>query len=114
MIEVREYVDSRGRLPFREWFRSLDAAVRLKVNTSILRIAEGNVSNLKFLRDGVFEYKINCGPGYRVYLAKQGEMFVILLGGGTKRRQDADIETALGRWQNYKNRRYSVPREDEP
>ncbi|HKV48423.1 MAG TPA: hypothetical protein VJN69_10050 [Candidatus Acidoferrales bacterium] len=66
MIEVREYVDSRGRLPFREWFRSLDAAVRLRVNTSILRIAEGNVSNLKFLRGGVFEYRINFGPGYRV------------------------------------------------
>jgi putative addiction module killer protein len=54
---------------------------------------------------GLFEYRIDFGPGYRVYFGKDGETVVILLGGGTKKRQDRDIATAKERWKDYKERR---------
>lgn len=56
-------------------------------------------------RSGVFECKINFGPGYRVYFGKDGEEIVILLGGGTKQRQQNDIQVALDRWEDYKERK---------
>jgi putative addiction module killer protein len=54
---------------------------------------------------GVFEYRIDYGPGYRVYFGKDGESIVILLAGGTKKRQDRDIERAHARWVDYKIRK---------
>jgi putative addiction module killer protein len=56
-------------------------------------------------RGGVFEYRIDFGPGYRVYFGKDGDALVILLGGGTKKRQDRDIATAQMRWKDYKKRK---------
>jgi putative addiction module killer protein len=65
----------------------------------------GNTSNVKSVGAGVLELKIDFGPGYRVYFGKDGVEIVILLGGGTKKRQDRDIQTAHVRWQNYKDRK---------
>jgi len=65
----------------------------------------GNTSNAKSVGAGVFELKVNFGPGYRVYFGKDGHEIVILLGGGTKKRQQRDIETAQDRWQDYKDRK---------
>jgi putative addiction module killer protein len=65
----------------------------------------GNFSNVKGVGGGVFEYRIDFGPGYRVYLGKDGDAVVILLGGGTKKRQDCDIATAHDRWADYKKRK---------
>ena len=62
-------------------------------------------SSVKGVGSGVFEFRINFGPGYRVYFGKDGEAVVILLGGGTKKRQDRDIATALERWTDYKKRK---------
>ena len=62
----------------------------------------GTTANLKGLGGGVAEYKIDFGPGYRVYFGKDGDRRVILLGGGTKKRQRRDIEAALAHWQGYK------------
>jgi len=75
------------------------------VTTALLRIELGNLSNVKGVGAGVFEYRIDFGPGYRVYFGKDGETVVILLGGGTKKRQDRDIATAKERWKDYKERR---------
>ncbi len=65
----------------------------------------GTFSNVKSVGGGVFECRINFGPGYRVYFGKDGEQIVILLGGGTKRRQQNDIRQALDRWEDYKQRK---------
>jgi putative addiction module killer protein len=69
------------------------------------RISLGNFSNVEGVGFGVFEYKLDFGPGYRVYFGKDGEALVILLGGGTKKRQRRDIEAALANWQDYKRRK---------
>ena len=75
------------------------------MTVALERLADGNVSNVKSIGEGVAELKINRGPGYRVYFGWDGNTLVILLGGGTKRRQSKDIEVALGRWRDYKARK---------
>jgi putative addiction module killer protein len=105
MIEVREFLDIRGRSPFAIWFDSLGAEAAAKLTTAVTRISLGNFSNVEGVGSGVFEYKIDFGPGYRIYFGKDGETLVILLGGGTKRRQSRDISAALANWQDYKRRK---------
>jgi putative addiction module killer protein len=75
------------------------------VTTALTRLAQGNFSNVKGVGSGVFECRINFGPGCRVYFGKDGDRLVILLGGGTKKRQQQDLQTALDRWQDYKRRK---------
>jgi putative addiction module killer protein len=105
MMDVREYNDRDGRSPYADWFDRLNAQAAAKVTTVLTRLALGNTSNVKGVGSGVFECKIDFGPGYRVYFGKDGERLVILLGGGTKKRQQRDIETAHARWQDYKGRK---------
>lgn len=76
-----------------------------KVATALTRLAGGNFSNVKGVGAGVFEYRIDFGPGYRVYFGKDGERLVILLGGGSKKRQQRDINAAIAAWQDYKLRK---------
>ena len=104
VIEVREYLDERGKSPFRAWFDRLNAEAAAKVATGLIRIEQGNLSNAKGLGAGVFENRIDFGPGYRVYFGKDGPALVILLGGGTKKRQQKDIAAAKIRWRDYKQR----------
>ena len=104
-IVVQEYLDSGGVSPFGLWFDSLDAHAAAKVATAIYRLEQGNFSSVKGVGSAVYEYKINYGPGYRVYFGKEGETLIILLGGGSKKRQGADISEALSRWQDYKSRK---------
>jgi putative addiction module killer protein len=108
MIEVREYIDGRGRIPFREWRRTLDVAAQQTVNSAIIRMKLGNLSNVKAIGGGLLEYKINFGPGYRLYFGRDGATLVVLLAGGTKRRQEDDIKRARLRWEDYKKMRSSV------
>lgn len=105
MIELREYLDERGGNAFRKWFDLLNAEAARKVTTALYRLGLGNSSNAKGVGSGVYEYRINFGPGYRVYFGKDGETIVILLGGGTKERQQKDIGLALERWRNYAKRK---------
>jgi putative addiction module killer protein len=105
MIDVREYNDGRGRSPFAAWFDDLNAQAAAKVTTALTRMAQGNFSNVKGVGSGVFECRIDFGPGYRVYFGKDGERLVILLGGGSKKRQQQDINAALANWQDYKRRK---------
>ncbi len=105
MIEVREYLEPKGGSPYAAWFARLDPTAAAKVATALIRLAAGNFSNVKGVGSGVFEYKIDFGPGYRVYFGKDGEQLVILLGGGIKKRQERDIHAALSNWQDYKRRK---------
>src|ERR1700719_4732109 len=105
MIDVREYVDRRGHSPYATWFDGLNAQGAAKVATAVTRISLGNFSNVEGIGSGVFEYKLDFGPGYRIYFGKDGETLVILLGGGTKKRQQRDISAAIAAWQDYKRRK---------
>jgi putative addiction module killer protein len=84
MVDVREYLDRNGRSLYPEWFDSLNAQT---VAIAVTRLGQGNYSNVKSVGSGVHENKIDFGPGYRVYSGRDGERLVILLGGGTKKRQ---------------------------
>lgn len=101
-----EYVESTGRSPYAKWFDGLSAPAAAKVTIALTRLSHGNVSNVKSVGAGVSELRIDFGPGYRVYFAKEEEQIVLLLGGGTKKRQPHDISQAVGRWQDYKNRKH--------
>ena len=105
MIDVREYLDTKGRSPYAAWFDNLNAEAAAKIAAAVTRISLGNFSNVEGVGHGVFEYKLDFGPGYRVYFGKDGEALVILLGGGTKKRQRRDIEAALANWQDYRRRK---------
>ena len=105
MIEVREYETEDGEHPFGIWFLALNTPAALKITTAIARMEEGNLSNAKAVGQGVREYKVNFGPGYRVYFGNDGNTVVILLAGGTKKRQSRDIAVAQDRWRNYKRRK---------
>jgi putative addiction module killer protein len=105
MVGVREYLDRGGRSPYAKWFDSLNAQAAAKVAIAITRMGQGNFSSLRSVGSGVHECRIDFGPGYRVYFGKDGELVVILLGGGTKKRQQNDINNAIARWQDYKNRK---------
>ena len=91
VIEVREYLDHRGRSPYADWFNVLAPPAAAKVATAMTRLAQGSLSNVKGARSGVLECRIDFGPGYRVYLGRDGDRLVILLGGGTKKKQQKDI-----------------------
>jgi putative addiction module killer protein len=105
MLELRYYLASDGGSPFEEWFASLNAQAAAKVAVALARLEQGNLSNAKGVGAGVLEYRIEWGPGYRVYFGRDGDVLVILLTGGTKQRQQRDIEAAKTQWMDYKRRR---------
>jgi putative addiction module killer protein len=105
MPDVRYYVASDGRQPFAEWFAAVEATARAKLTRAIVRLEQGNFSNVKSVGEGVFEYRVDFGPGYRVYLGQDGPSLAILLTGGTKQRQQRDIDVAHAYWQDYKERK---------
>jgi putative addiction module killer protein len=105
VIAVREYVDSAGTSPFSKWLRGLNVHAAAKVTTALERIADGNLSNVKSVGAGVLEYRIDFGPGYRLYFGRDGDRLVILIGGGTKKRQQADINAAKAHWADYSRRK---------
>jgi putative addiction module killer protein len=102
MPEIRYYVALSGQQPFAAWFADLAPVARAKVTSAIVRLEQGNFSNVKSVGEGVLEYRIDFGPGYRVYFGRDGEALVILLTGGTKKRQQRDIDAAHAYWQDYK------------
>ena len=105
VIEIREYIDAKGRSPYARWFNRLHAQAAAKVATALIRMEQGNLSGVKGVGAGVLECRIDFGPGYRVYFGKDGDALIILLGGGTKKYQQRDIETARALWREYKQRK---------
>jgi putative addiction module killer protein len=100
-FEIREFTED-GRSHFAEWFNDLDAGTAARVDKYIRRLEAGNFGAAKPLREGIFELRLDFGPGYRVYYGRDGQTIIILLGGGSKRRQEADIAAAVARWKRYK------------
>lgn len=105
MIEIVECLNAQGQSPYREWFLSLDSQAAMIVTVAIERLADGNTSRVKTVGEGVAEIRIDRGPGYRIYFGREGKTLVVLLAGGTKRRQARDIADALALWRLYKARK---------
>ena len=108
-IRVEEYVREDGSSPYAMWFGSLDAQAAAKVATAKVRMALGNTSNIKWF-EGMGEYRIDWGPGYRIYLAQDGDALIVLFGGGTKRGQQRDIDQAKALLAEYKARKKAAAR----
>lgn len=107
-LSVVEYVRADGSSPYRAWFDSLPTQAAAKIATAVTRLETGNTSQLKRI-GGIAEYRIDWGPGYRIYLAQDGDALIVLLGGGTKQRQQTDIERAKTVWAEYRARKHVTP-----
>lgn len=107
---VQEYIRVDGGNPFRDWFEELGSQAAAKVTTGLLRLELGNVSNVKWIGGGLGEYRIDWGPGYRLYLMRDGDELIILFAGGTKRRQKTDIKGARLLLEEYRARKAVVKR----
>ena len=110
IIKVQEYLQEDGSSPYQEWFNSLDTQAAAKVTVAKSRLELGNTSNVKWF-DGIGEYKIDWGPGYRIYLAQDGKQLIVLFGGGTKKNQQSDINHAKELYQEYKRRKKEISKE---
>jgi len=111
VFEIRRYRTAAGEEPVTEWLSDLpDRQARARILARLERLQVGNFGDSKFLRDGVHALRIDWGPGYRVYYARNGQTVIILLCGGDKRKQDADIKRAVELWQEYANRKKRIPR----
>ena len=104
-IAIRSFVEVNGRVPFQLWLEALDRRAQAKIDVALYRLSQGNRSHVKGIGSGVAELKVDFGPGYRIYFGQDGETIVILLAGGTKKRQSEDILTAKARWTEYKARK---------
>ena len=105
MIKVREYISAEGHSPYARWFDGLDPRAAAKAATALVRMGQENFSNAKSVGGGVVECRIDFGPGYRIYFGRAEDELVVLLGGGTKKRQQKDIEAARNLWREYKRRK---------
>jgi putative addiction module killer protein len=103
-LAIVEYVRPDGTNPYRIWFEGLHAQAAAKVATATLRLEMGNTSRVKWI-GAIGECRIDWGPGYRIYLGKDGDALIVLLGGGTKQGQRTDIDRAKGLWTEYKVRK---------
>ena len=103
-MKVEEYIQADGSNPYQKWFDNLDAIAAAKVTVAKSRLELGNTSNIKWF-DGIGEYRIDWGAGYRIYLAQDGNQLIVLFGGGTKKGQQSDIERAKELYQEYKKRK---------
>lgn len=106
IIEVRQYETADGRVPFAEWLHVLgDRRANQAITARILRMQAGNRGDWKNVGAGVFELRVDVGPGYRVYCGQDGATLVLLLCAGDKRTQTRDIEHARDYWKDYQVRR---------
>ena len=95
-MELLIYIDAQDRAPFTQWLDGLkDVRARAQIRARLARVGAGKFGDCKPLREGVQEFKIDYGPGYRVYLSRQGPVLVLLLCGSDKGDQDRAIKQAI-------------------
>ncbi len=103
--EIRNYLTADERSPFVEWLNSLrDRRARAKIRNRLTRIESGNLGDYRSVGEGVFELRIDYGPGYRVYFGQIGSTIIVILCGGDKSTQEQDILTAREYWRDYERR----------
>ncbi len=103
-MKVYEYIREDGFSPYQKWFDSLNPTAAAKIAVAKARMETGNISSIKWF-SGIGEYKIDWGPGYRIYLTQEGNRIIILFGGGTKKTQKNDIKQAKELYKEYKQRK---------
>ena len=105
MLEVRAYLDHRGRNLVSLWMDDLSPTVRHRIQQILGRMADGNLGDVRAVGEGVIERRADFGPGYRIYFAWDGPDLIILLAGGDKSVQRDDIFRARERWRDYRTRK---------
>jgi putative addiction module killer protein len=104
-MQIRIYTDAQGRAPFEQWLHALkDAQARARIRVRLTRLQAGNYGDCKPVREGIVELRIDHGPGYRVYLSRQGPVLVLLLCGSDKADQSKAIKDALSYLADWKLR----------
>jgi putative addiction module killer protein len=105
VFEIRHYVAASGKDVLGDWLDGLkDKRAWARINKRIERLAVGNFGDCKPLREGVSELRIDYGPGYRIYFGRIGRSVILLLCGGDKRKQSADIARAIVMLKDYERR----------
>lgn len=105
-IAALEYITEEGHRPYSDWLKGLkDVRAKAKITAAIHKMRQGNFGDHKGVGEGVMEYRLFYGPGYRIYYAMDGEILLILLFGGTKERQSDDIQAAKQYWADYQRRK---------
>ncbi|MDF1614837.1 type II toxin-antitoxin system RelE/ParE family toxin [Desulfurivibrio dismutans] len=105
MLKIKHYLTVDGRDIFTEWLRKVkDTRAKAAIFRRVNRLELGNFGDHRPCRDGVWELKIDVGPGYRVYYAQAGKTVILLLSGGDKRSQTADITKACELWRDWQSR----------
>ena len=104
-IQIEVYVAQKDKRPFIDWLESLkDKKSRYRIKERLDRVALGNIGDHKYLNNGVYELRIDFGPGYRIYYGKEGKKLILLLCGGDKSSQKKDIKKAITYWEDYLSR----------
>ena len=100
--EIQEFINAEGRAPYQEWVNSLkDVKTRARIRQRVDRLELGNMGDCESVGDGVYELRLDFGPGYRIYFGQIGTTIVLLLCGGTKKKQQQDIDQAKKYWKDY-------------
>ena len=106
MYEIRRYQTPNGKEVLTEWLSALkDREGQRAILRRLFRLENGNFGDHKFCSDGIWELRIDVGPGYRVYYALAGTELILLLAGGDKRTQSSDIFRAVQYWREWQERR---------
>lgn len=104
--ELKIYLTLDGKIPFEQWLNSIkDQKTQAVIDNRLRRVRLGNLGDYKSVGGGVFELRINYGPGYRIYFGQLGKTIILLLCGGDKKTQIKDILKAKEYWQDYANRK---------
>jgi putative addiction module killer protein len=104
-MEIAHYVAADRKDFIQTWIDELnDLAGRVAILRRIDRLALGSFGDHKYCRDGVWELRVDYGPGYRVYYSRAGKMLILLLCAGSKRTQTTDINLAVKYWEDYRKR----------
>jgi putative addiction module killer protein len=105
MYQLRHYVDSQGHDLFANWLSQLrDKQAQARIAARLIRLHNGNFGDCKPVGSGVWELRVDWGPGYRVYYALEGKHVILLCDGGDKRQQSQDIQRAIARWNEWQTR----------
>ena len=105
-LTIREYLTPQGKNPFRDWLKSLDVGVQARIQARVLRFENGNLGDHKPVGDGVWEARLDFGPGYRLYFGKDGVAVILLLAGGDKASQSKDIAAAKRYWDDFREAKH--------
>jgi putative addiction module killer protein len=100
-MDVREYLTAEGKNPYRQWLDTLDVTTRARIQARVLRFSTGNLGDHRSVGGGVCEARVMFGPGYRIYFGKDGQQLVLLLLGGDKSTQAANVAQAQASWKAY-------------